>query len=207
MQTAQKYEHERKRLELNRALDWSSFKPQFIIIGEHLNPMTVGVWFDLLAIKSPLLYSDDPTVESVVDYIWRNKKTRIENKCLKEIKLFLLDAKVRRCLKSDDADIFIDAINEHINYSLDEFPEDMGKESSKKNNSMSQVSANALMLDEIANRYSMNPEEVLKMPLRRAFSLQRIIRTNTIPDYKALEPASLRKIKSEYLKELNNGKD
>ena len=62
------------------------------------------------------------------------------------------------------------------------------------------------MVDEIASRYSINPEEVLKMPLRRAFALQRTMRMATITDYKLLEPQSLRDIKSKYLNSLNNGR-
>jgi len=83
----------------------------------------------------------------------------------------------------------------------------MSSASSRKKNAMSSVSGNASMIDEIANRYAMHPEQVLQMPLRRAFSLQRIIRSATIPDYRILEPASLRAIKSKYLQELNNGQD
>ena len=61
------------------------------------------------------------------------------------------------------------------------------------------------MLDEIAHRYGMRPQDVLQMPLRQAFALQRTIRLATIPEYKLLEPQSLRTIKSEYLQDLNNG--
>lgn len=207
MTTAEEYQAERNRLELNRALDWSSFSAEFILAGEKLNAMTVGVWFDLLAVKSSMLYSDNPTISSIVDYVWRNSKKNTGNKLIKEWKLFWIDTKIRRCLKSKDRDLFIEALYAHLNYSLDEFPEDMSSASSRKKNAMSSVSGNASMVDEIANRYSMNPEDVLHMPLRRAFSLQRIIRTATVPDYRTLEPASLRAIKSKYLEELNNGQD
>jgi len=207
MKTAEKYELERKRLETNRSQDWASYVPQFIIVGEQLEPLTVGAWFDLLALKSPMLYSDNPTVASVVDYLWRNSKKNTKNKLLREWRLYWLDYRVRKELNSENADIFVDAIYEHLNFSLDEYPEDMEASSSKKKNSMSAITGATSMVDEIANRYAMHPDEVLKMPLRRAFALQKVIRKINIPNYQILEPASLRAIKSQYLEELNNGED
>jgi len=62
------------------------------------------------------------------------------------------------------------------------------------------------MIDELATRYSLHPDDILQMPLRKAFSLQRTIRLSTIPGYKLLEADSLRELKSKYLNSLNNGK-
>jgi len=114
MTTAEEYQAERNRLELNRALDWSSFNAEFILVGEELNAMTVGVWFDLLAVKSSMLYSDNPTISSIVDYVWRNSKKNTGNKLIKECKLFWIDTKIRRCLKSVDRDLFIEALYAHL---------------------------------------------------------------------------------------------
>ena len=200
-----KYQLERERLETNRALDWSSFEPEFIIAGEKVKPMTVRVWFDLLAIKSPILYRDTPTVEGIVDYIWRNSVRNTRNKWLKEWRLFWLDRRIKSTLKTEEGVDMMRAIIEHVQYSLEEYPQDRTSAKARQNNAMSSVSGAACMLDEIAHRYSLDPQQVLDMPLRRAFSLQRIIRAVTVADYKPLEPESLRAIKSEFLNQRNNG--
>ena len=194
-----KYSLERERLETNRALDWSSFHPEFIIAGEEVEPMTVKVWFDLLAIKSPILYADAPTPEAIVDYIWRNSVRNTRRKWLKFWRLWRIERRVHKMLGKEQGVDMMVALLEHVKYSLEEYPADMNSNKARRKNSMSAISGAASMLDEIAARYSLNPAEVLEMPLRRAFSLQRIIRSTTIPDYKPLEPESLRAIKSEYL--------
>lgn len=209
MDFSKQYTEERKNLELNRALDWSTYYAEYIIAGEPLLPMTVQVWFDLLAIKSPVLHSQDPTVESVVDYLWKNSKRKTENKLLKEWRLFWLHRRILKSLNNEtDALELIEALGQHIKTALDEFPSDCNNATSKKRNTMSPVSGEASMVDELAQRYSIHPDEVLQMTLRRAFSLQRVIRSATIPGYKLLEPDSLRQLKSNYLKQINeHGQD
>lgn len=209
MNFSEQYTEERKNLELNRVLDWSTYSAEYIIAGEPLLPMTVQVWFDLLAIKSPVLHSKDPTVASVVDYIWKNSKRKTENKLLKEWRLFWLQRRILKSLNHEtEGDELIQAVDQHIKIALDEFPVDSNNSTSKKRNTMSPVSGEASMVDELAQRYSIHPDEVLQMTLRRAFSLQRVIRSTTIPGYKLLEPDSLRQMKSNYLKQINeHGQD
>ena len=198
------YENERERLERNRALDWSTFKVEYIVAGESLEPMTVQTWFDLLALNSPFLVGRNPTIEAVVDYIWRHSPKRTDSRLLREWRLFWLDHKVRKSLKKEE-DLVVDVIRQHLQSQIDEFPSDARQAGTAKNNSMSSVSGEASMIDEIAHRYALHPDEVLDMPLRQAFALQRTIRISTIPDYKLLEPDSLREIKSRYIQSLNNG--
>lgn len=206
MTTAEEYQAERDRLELNRALDWCSHSQEFVVAGETLMPMTVQVWFDLLALKSPVLHGNEPTIESLVDYIWRNSKRNTSNALLKFWRLFWIQRRVIKSLNNkDDAQSLIYVLCEHLKASLDEFPSDGGKESTRKSNTMPVASGSASMIDEIASRYSLHPRDVLAMTLRQAFSLQRVIRITTIPDYHVLEAESLRALKSKYLKELNNG--
>lgn len=257
MTIAEKYQAERDRLELNRTLDWSTFSREFIAVGESLVPMTVQTWFDLLAVKSPILSAEGLTTDAVVDYIWRNRKKTSNEKIndfiyltwvfdstkifLKELRLFWIHLAVARAFKSynieekklkaessrfliikkwrlfllnrakkkqvkanKEADALLTVIFDHIKEAFDELPSTSGA-TSRQVNSMSSASGEAAILDEIAHRYGISPEAVLKMPLRRAFALQRTIRVSTIPDYKLLEPDSLRAIKSEYLNSLNNG--
>ena len=206
MTTAEQYQAERDRLERNRSLDWTTCSQDFVVAGETLKPMTVQVWFDLLALKSPILYNEAPTIASVVDYIWKHSQKKTNNKLLKVWRLFWLQRRVIKTLKhkSDGPDM-IYVLSEHIKSSLDEFPIDSSGSSTRKVNTMPVVAGEASMIDELASRYSIHPCEVLEMPLRRAFALQRVIRTSTIPDYKTLEADSLRAIKSKYLQELNNG--
>ena len=207
MTIEEKYQQERERLELNRSLDWSTFSKEYTAAGEPLKPMTVQVWFDLLALNSPLLVSDMPTVESLVDYIWRNSKRHTKNPVLRLLRLFMLEQRVAKMLKKKErAEELIEIILDHIQSQLDEYP--VSKETSRqgRNNSLPAISGEASMVDEIAHRYALHPDDVLAMPLRKAFSLQRIIRATTIPDYKLLEPESLRAIKSEYLQQINDGK-
>jgi hypothetical protein len=169
--------------------------------------MTVQVWFDLLAIKSPLLYSDEPTVEAIVDYIWRNSSRYSASGWLKEWRIFWLYRRVIKSIKKKkEGASLVYVLCEHLKNSLDEFPIDQSTATSKKVNSLPVISGEASMIDELASRYSIHPEDVLAMTLRRAFSLQRTIRMSTIPGYKLLEPDSLRAIKSKYLNSLNNGK-
>ena len=63
------------------------------------------------------------------------------------------------------------------------------------------------VIDEVAHRYGQDPYWVMDWPLSRIFQLQRALRIATIPDYKLQEPESIRAIKREILKELNNGKN
>jgi len=206
MTIAEEYQAERERLELNRQLDWSSYSKDYIVAGETLVPMTVQNWFDLLAIKSPLLYSNEPTVASIVDYVWKNSKRFTKNNIIAQWRLLWLQRRVIKSLRDKkEGPAMIIVLTEHIKSSLDEFPTDASGSSSGKSNRVSPVSGEASMIDELAARYSMNPEDVLKMPLRRAFSLQRTIRLSTIPGYKLLEADSIRAIKSKYLQSLNNG--
>ena len=205
MDIAQEYQEEREKLELNRILDWSTFSKDYIVAGEKLKPMTVQVWFDLLAIKSPLLYSDEPTVEAIVDYIWRNSSRYSAYGWLKEWRIFWLYRRVIKSIKKKkEGASLVYVLCEHLKDSLDEFPIDQSTATSKKVNSLPVISGEASMIDELASRYSIHPDDVLAMTLRRAFSLQRTIRMSTIPGYKLLEPDSLREIKSKYLNQLNN---
>lgn len=207
MTIAEEYQAERDRLELNRQLDWSSYSKDYVVAGETLLPMTVQNWFDLLAIKSPLLYSDEPTVSSIVDYVWKNCKRFTQNNIIAQWRLFWIQRRIIKSLRNKkEGPALIVVLTEHIKSSLDEFPTDANGSSSGKTNKIAPVSGEASMIDELATRYSMNPEDVLKMPLRRAFSLQRTIRLSTIPGYKLLEADSIRAIKSKYLQSLNNGK-
>jgi hypothetical protein len=206
MTIAEEYEKEREELELNRSLDWSTFSRDYIVAGVKLEPMTLQTWFDLLALKSPLLYGRMPTLDVLADYIWRNKGKKPSNRLLKYWQLSRLKRKVFKLLKNEEEGIaLLSVIHKHVKNSLDEFPSEANQKSTRKTNSMSSVSGEASMIDEIAHRYSLHPEEVLKMPLRRAFALQRTIRVSTIPGYKLLEPDSIRAIKSEYLNSVNNG--
>lgn len=206
MTIAEKYQVERERLELNRSLDWSTFSREYIAVGETLVPMTVQTWFDLLACKSPILGAEGLTTEAVVDYIWRNCKRHTRRTWLKEWRLYWIQRRVEKALNDEaKAESLLTVVFDHIKEAFDEFPSTAASSTSRQVNSMSSAAGEAAMLDEIAHRYGISPEEVLKMPLRRAFALQRTIRTVTIPEYKLLEPDSLRAIKSEYLTNLNNG--
>jgi hypothetical protein len=205
MTIAEKYQAERERLQLNRTLDWSTFSREFIAAGETLKPMTVQVWFDLLAIKSPILSAEGLTAEAVTDYVWRNCKRHTRRIWLKEWRLYWLQRRIEKAIDDEaECEALLNVIFDHVKDAFDEFPSSSGA-STRQVNSMSGTSGEAAMLDEIAHRYGMNPQDVLKMPLRRAFALQRTIRLATIPEYKLLEPDSLRAIKSEYLNSLNNG--
>ena len=119
----------------------------------------------------------------------------------------MIERRVAKDLKKKEtAEALIEVVLDHINTSLNEFPSSVSSARQSRTNSVSMYSGDASMIDEIASRYSMHPDEVLKLPLRKAFSLQRVIRVTTIPDYKMLEPESLRAIKTKHLQQLNNGK-
>jgi len=207
MTIAEEYQAEREKLELNRALDWSTFSKEYIAVGEVLEPMTVQNWFDLLAIKSPIIYNDTPTMESVVDYVWRHSHRNTNSKWLKRWRLHWLQKRIVKSLRNkSEGRALVHVICEHLKSSLDEYPSDSGGSNSRRSNTMSPVAGEASMIDEIAGRYAMHPEDVLKLPIRRAFALQRTIRLSTIPGYKILEADSLRAIKSKHLNNLNNGR-
>ena len=206
MNIAEKYTAERNRLEQNRSLDWSSYKREFTAAGELLQPLTVQNWFDLTLAQSAVITGDALTVDSVIDYIWRNSARHTGNRYLKEWRLYFLQRRVEKAFNAEDsAAALIKVIFEHVKEAFDEFPQAMSGGESGAKNAMPAVTGEAQMLDEIAHRYGMRPQDVLQMPLRQAFALQRTIRLATIPEYKLLEPQSLRTIKSEYLQGLNNG--
>lgn len=206
MDITEQYQKERDSIELNRSLDWSTFGAEYTVAGEPLGMMTVQTWFDLLAIGSPLITSDVPTVAALVDYIWRNSQRHTDKPWLRLWRLWRLERRVIKELSNEDtAEPLLTVTLEHVKNSIDEFPLSGCAGGTRTTNSLSQYSGDASMVDEIAHRYSLHPDEVLSMPLRKAFSLQRVIRISTIPDHKILEPESLRAIKSKYLNQLNNG--
>lgn len=205
MTIAEKYQAERDTLEIGRSMDWSSYDIDYIVAGEKLEPMTVGTWFDLLIVKSPIVTNENITIESIVDYVWRNSKKRTNNIILKQWRLFWIDRKITQNLKNEQsADQLVKVLKEHVKMSFTEVPDGSTESPSGYTNKMKEFCGEAAMVDEIAHRYSMNPMDVLKMPLRQAFALQRVIRMSTIPNYQLLEPSSLRSVKSEFLKHINN---
>ena len=208
MDITEQYQKERANIELNRSFDWSTFGNEYTAAGEPLGLMTVQTWFDLLAVGSPLITSDVPTVESLVDYIWRNSQRHTDMPLLRLWRLWRLERRVIKELSnSETAEPLLTVTLEHVKNSIDEFPLSGGAGGTRTTNSLSQYSGDASMIDEIAHRYSLHPDDVLAMPLRKAFSLQRVIRISTIPDHKILEPESLRAIKSTYLNQINNGQE
>lgn len=203
MTTAEKYKQERQKLELNRSLDWSSCAIEYVVAGEKLLPMTVQTWFDLMIIKSPIVTGDEVTIDAIVDYLWRNSKRFCTNPLLREWRMFWMHRRIMKALKTNKtSQELVSVFCEHVKSSFDELPESNTSQEQKRN-AMQLVGSEVAMIDEVAHRYGINPLSVLKMPLRQVFALQKVIRLATIPEYKILEPNSLRKIKSEYLKKLN----
>jgi len=204
MTIADQYTAERERLELNRALDWSTYSRTYKAAGETLKPLTVQAWFDLLAAKSPILTGAGLTVESIVDYIWRCSTRHTNNVFLKEWRLWWIHSRVNKCLDSTaGAEAVMRVINQHIGDAFDEYPEQVQGGNFSARTAMPHASGEAYFVDELAHRYGVSPELVLTWSLRKAFQLQKAARTVTNPDYKALEPRSLLNIKSDFLKQKN----
>ncbi len=204
MTIAEQYTAERERLELNRALDWSTYSRTYKAAGETLKPLTVQAWFDLLAAKSPILTGAGLTVESIVDYIWRCSSRHTSNVLLKEWRLWWIHSRVNKCLDSTaGAEAVMRVINQHIGDAFDEYPEQVQGGNFSARTAMSHASGEAYLVDELAHRYGVSPDLVLTWSLRKAFQLQKAARTVTNPDYKALEPRSLLNIKSDFLKQQN----
>lgn len=206
MTIAEKYQAERERIENNRRIDWSSFGFEYIAAGEKMRPMTLQVWFDLMALKSPILSADEITEASVVDYIWRNSVRNKGFQLIRDFRLFRLERRVANALKDDDeADALLTVIYDHAKEAFEEMPVSSGGHGYTRTNALAGVSGETSMVDEIAHRYGQNPQEVLQWPLRKVFNLMKAMRFSTVPNCKFLEPESLRAIKSEYLNSLNNG--
>lgn len=204
MTIAEQYTAERDRLELNRSLDWSTYSRTFKAAGETLKPLTVQAWFDLLAVKSPILTGAGLTVESIVDYIWRCSSRHTSNVLLKEWRLWWIHSRVNKCLDTTEgAAALMGVLNRHIGDAFDEYPEQMQSGNVSNRTAMSNACGEAYLVDELAHRYGVSPELVLTWSLRKAFQLQKVIRTVTNPEYKTLEPRSLLNIKSDFLKQQN----
>lgn len=204
MTIAEQYTAERERLELNRSLDWSTYSRTYKAAGETLQPLTVQAWFDLLAVKSPILSGSGLTVESIVDYIWRCSNRHTSNLLLKEWRLWWIHSRVNKCLDTEaGAAALMGVLNRHIGDAFDEYPEQMQGGNFSNRTTMSHASGEAYFVDELAHRYGVSPDLVLTWSLRKAFQLQKAARTVTNPDYKALEPRSLLNIKSDFLKQQN----
>jgi hypothetical protein len=204
MTIAEQYTAERERLELNRALDWSTYSRTYKAAGETLKPLTVQAWFDLLAAKSPILTGAGLTVESIVDYIWRCSIRHTSNVLFKEWRLWWIHSRVNKCLDSTaGAEAVMGVINQHIGDAFDEYPEQVQGGNFSARTAMPHASGEAYFVDELAHRYGVSPDLVLTWNLRKAFQLQKAARTVTNPDYKALEPRSLLNIKSDFLKQQN----
>lgn len=199
------YTEERQRLELNRSLDWSTHNIEYKIAGEILKPMTLQVWFDLMVVKSPVVTGDDLSIESIIDYIWRNSIKNTSNKFLKEMRLYRLQSRVMKALKKDDTtNQLVKVLLEHIKSSFEEMPDPTDQAQGSKDYRMNAITGESSMLDELASRYGISPIKVLDFPLRQVFALQKASRLATIPEYKLLEPHTLRAIKSEYLNQIQN---
>lgn len=196
---SQRYEEETQRIELARALAWSSRPVESTFGPFRFVPLTIRAWVDLKAAQNAFICGTIPDATDIESYVWRNSKRYSAKRSLRT---WLIKARIRRKVKKLDAIAMIDAIHEHLTEAFDELPETAASGYSRTNG-VDAVDGTTCAIDEVASRYGRDPMEVIDWPVSRVFSMQKAMRVATIPKYKPLAPRAIREINSRILESLN----
>lgn len=194
------YNAEKARIERNRLLLWSSAKVQVRFGKLSMLPLTLRAWTDLRASGNAFFGDADPTFDDVFAYVWRNCEEYTPNR---SIGTFFTKWRIKRRLsKADFLDCF-EAINLHMQQAFDEVPETASNGGYSRSSAIEGVDPITCAIDELAHRYGENPRNVADWPLAVFFSLQKATRVATIPKYKPLAPAGIRRISGKILEAIN----
>ena len=192
---------EKARITQARLVAWSSVGHADEIAGVAVKPLTARAWIDLRLAKNALFTGDDVTVNDLLNYIWRNSTEYLIGGDVKQRK-----EAIKKAVESKDAlEVYGDA-TEHLNAAFETLAieQSTGGSGVSRSNKFPATEGIVSAIDEVAHRYGQAPQSVLDWPLCQILQLQTAIRIATLPEYKTLEPESVRSIKREILIQLNN---
>lgn len=198
---AQQLEETKARIIEDRLLAWSSVGLSGSIAGVEVRPLTARAWIDLRLAGNPVVTTGNIEATDIYNYIWRNSHRYCTGRRVKRLKRAIMKA----VKKSDDFEVYSQVLD-HLRAAFSETPKACTKGGVSRSNVIEAVEGIVGAIDEVAHRYGQDPEAVCDWPLSRIFQLQKAMRLATVPDYKLLEPDSIRSIKREILINLNNGK-
>ncbi len=196
------YNEESARITQERLLAWSSASVYQSICGIEIKPLTARAWVDLQLAKNEVILGDGYTDGAIAAYIWRVSKDFV---CANHPNAESLSGKIIKQIEDFD-EAFIEVL-EHISAAFEEMPRSNGTSGGgfTRKNGFDDIEGIVGAIDEVSARYGQNPDEVIDWPLNRIFQLQKALRLATVPDYKLRQPEKIMAIRSEFLKQLNNG--
>lgn len=198
----QLYIEERDRVKRNRKRVFSSIGNLDTIAGFVVRPLTARAYLDLELIDNDVL-DGVPSTQGIKQYIFRNH----EAYPLGAVRKYLVETRIEKLLSKDETeDELISGIFRHISDAFTEAAQSPGDGSFHRQTKLGAVDGMTGAIDEVAARHGQSSDDVADYPLCKIFALQKAGRMATVPNYKVLEPKSLRDIKTQHLNDLNDGK-
>lgn len=199
-QLTARYEAEKKRIEENRSLAWSSMELVETFGEIEMKPMSVRAWVDLRASGNSFIVGGETSFDGIFAYVWRNCGKYTTKRGLLSV---WHKWRLERKLKKTDLLDCLNAIDSHLQQAFDEVPETSSDGGYSRSSAIPGVDSITSAIDEVAARYGRDPESVLDWPISRLFGLQKAMRAATIPNYKPLAPKSIRDISGKILEAIN----
>lgn len=203
------YENECERLTFERLQSFSSIGACTSIAGLDVYMLTIRAWIDLRLCENEIVLGGF-SWECLAKYLKRISVHYREGRAvaLSNWHRWQIERTVYKASKNfEQAEKIIDDTRKHLNQAFQERPQSIQCGGFARDNNIPPVEGVVSMVDELASRYGCHPMQILMLPISCAFALQKAARIATIPDYKLLEPQSLRDIKSEYLQSIQRGGD
>lgn len=197
----QLYLEERERVQRNRKLVFSSIGNVDTIAGFEVRPLTARAYLDLELVDNDIL-NGEASDTGIKQYIFRNHVSYP----LGRIRKFFIEWRIEKLLKKEDSEIeLIKGVFRHVSDAFTEAAQSPGDGSFHRQTKLGAVDGMTGAIDEVAARHGQSSDDVADYSLCKIFSLQKAGRMATVPNYKVLEPKSLRDIKTLHLNRMNDG--
>lgn len=197
----QQYLDERERVKRNRKLVFSSIGNSDTIAGFEVRPLTARAYLDLDLVGNDVL-GGVPTDTGIKQYIFRNH-VRYP---LGKVRKFFVEWRIEKLLKEEASEAeLVNGIEQHVSDAFTEVAQSPSEGGFHRQTKLGAVDGMTGAIDEVAARHGQSSGDVADYPLCKIFALQKAGRMATIPNYKVLEPKSLRDIKTQHLNQMNDG--
>ena len=198
----QLYIEERGRVSRNRKRVFSSIGNADTIAGFEVRPLTARAYLDLELVDNDML-NGDASDTGIKQYIFRNHVSYP----LGRIRKFFVESRIEKLLRVEDSEMeLVKGIFQHVSDAFTEMPQSAGDGSFHRSNKLGAVDGMVGSIHEVAAYHGQSSDKVADYPLCKIFAIQKAGRMATVPNYKVLEPKSLRDIKTLHLNNLNDGK-
>ena len=197
---AQQLAEEKARITQARLVSWSSVGMDESIAGIAVKPLSGRAWVDLRLSGNSLFAEGEIEEIDLLNYIWRNSIDYAPGEAETRKKEICKAVEVKEV-----SEVYAE-VTEHLNAAFENLAieQSTGGSGVSRSNKFPATEGIVSAIDEVAHRYGQAPQSVLDWPLCQILQLQTAIRIATLPEYKTLEPESVRSIKREILIQLNN---